>query len=229
MCTYLKNMEGWKPKSLKNKSFANIQEFFEKAMKRVNTFVDYRIELVEESSKKAEVELEENLKKAEAEVMEGSSKRAREELEQESIKKQKVDEDKDTAELQSLIEVIPDEEEVAIDDVPLATKLLTIVDWKIHKEGKKSYYQIIRADGKSQMYRVFSQMLKSFSREDLEDLYKLVKAKYRSISPVEDLDLILYGDLKIMFEPHVKDQVWKNQDDYNVLDWKLYVPVEFIH
>ncbi|GJQ96912.1 hypothetical protein Tco_0008051 [Tanacetum coccineum] len=172
MCTYLKNMEGWKPKSLKNKSFANIQELFEKAMKRVNTFVDYRTELVEESSKKAETELEENLKKAEAEVMEGSSKRAGEELEQESIKKQKVDEDKETTELQSLIEVIPDEEEVAIDVVPLATKPPTIVDWKIHKEGKKSYYQIIRADGKSQMYRVFSQMLKSFSGEDLEDLYR---------------------------------------------------------
>ncbi|GJX94007.1 hypothetical protein Tco_0348593 [Tanacetum coccineum] len=45
-------------------------------MKRVNTFVDYKTELVEESSKKAETELEENLKKAEAEVMEGSSKRA---------------------------------------------------------------------------------------------------------------------------------------------------------
>ncbi|GJU54872.1 hypothetical protein Tco_1228586 [Tanacetum coccineum] len=140
MCTYLKNMEGWKPKRLKNKSFANIQELFEKAMKRVNTFVDYRTELVEESSKKAETELEENLKKAEAEVMEGSSKRAREELEQESIKKQKVDEDKETTELQSLIEVIPDEEEVAIDVVPLATKHPTIVDWKIYKEGKKSYY-----------------------------------------------------------------------------------------
>ncbi|GKF78101.1 hypothetical protein Tco_0230571, partial [Tanacetum coccineum] len=41
MCTYLKNMEGWKPKSLKNKSFAYIQELFDKAMKRVNTFVDY--------------------------------------------------------------------------------------------------------------------------------------------------------------------------------------------
>ncbi|GJR18559.1 hypothetical protein Tco_0967086 [Tanacetum coccineum] len=222
MCTYLKNMEGWKPKSLKNKSFANIQELIKKAMKRVNTFIDYRTELVEESSKKAEIELEENLKKAEAEVMEGSSKRAGEELEQESIKKQKVDEDKETGELQSLIEVIPNEEEVAIDVVPLTTKPLTIIDWKIHKEGKKSYYQIIRADGKSQMYRVFSQMLKSFSREDLEDLYKLVKAKYGSTRLVEDLDLILYGDLKTMFEPHVEDQVWKNQDDYNVLDWKLY-------
>ncbi|GJV28740.1 hypothetical protein Tco_1385188 [Tanacetum coccineum] len=58
MCTYLKNLEGWKPKSLKNKSFANIQELFEKSMKRVNTFIDYRTELVEESYKKAEIKLE---------------------------------------------------------------------------------------------------------------------------------------------------------------------------
>ncbi|GKF18281.1 hypothetical protein Tco_0063199, partial [Tanacetum coccineum] len=35
----------------------------DKAMKRVNTYVDYRTELVEESSKKAEIKLEENLKK----------------------------------------------------------------------------------------------------------------------------------------------------------------------
>ncbi|GJV50320.1 hypothetical protein Tco_1440532 [Tanacetum coccineum] len=99
MCTYLKNMEGWKPKSLKNKSFANIQELFDKAMKRVNTFVDYRTELVEESSKKAETELEENLMKAEAEVLEGSSKRAGTELEQEVTKKQKVDDVQETAEV----------------------------------------------------------------------------------------------------------------------------------
>ncbi|GKE97632.1 hypothetical protein Tco_0020983, partial [Tanacetum coccineum] len=58
--------------------------------------------------------------------------------------------------------------------------------------------------------------------EDLEDLYKLVKAKYGLTRPVEDLDLILWGDLKTMFEPHVEDQVWKNQDNYSVLDWKLY-------
>ncbi|GKA02402.1 hypothetical protein Tco_0675067, partial [Tanacetum coccineum] len=107
-----------------------------------------------------------------------------------SSKKQKVDEDRETIELQSLIKVILDEEEVAIDVVPLATKPPSIVDWKIHKEGKISYYQIIRADRKSQMYKVFSQMLKSFSKEDLEDLYKLVKPKYGSTRPVEDLDLI---------------------------------------
>ncbi|GJW13964.1 hypothetical protein Tco_0018097 [Tanacetum coccineum] len=48
----------------------------------VNTFVDYKIELQEES-----------LKKAEAEVIEGSSKRVGEDLQQESTKKQKVDDD----------------------------------------------------------------------------------------------------------------------------------------
>ncbi|GKD53911.1 hypothetical protein Tco_1287298, partial [Tanacetum coccineum] len=114
------------------------------------------------------------------------------------------------------------EEEVVIDDVPLATKSLSIVDWKIRKERKKSYYQIVRADGKSQMYRVFSQMLKSFTREDLEDLYKLVKAKYGSTRPVEDLDLVLWNDLKTMFEPHAEDEIWKLQQRYKVLSWKLF-------
>ncbi|GJW59771.1 putative ribonuclease H-like domain-containing protein [Tanacetum coccineum] len=176
MCTYLKNMEGWKPKDLKSKTFANIQELFDKAMKRVNTFVDYRIELVEGSSKKVDIEI----------AQESSSKRAGDELEQESIKKQKVDEDKERAELKSIMEVIPDEEEVAIDVVPLATKTPSILDWKIHKEGKKSYYQIIRADRSSKMYLVFSHMLKIFDREDFETLYKLVKAKYGSTRPMED-------------------------------------------
>ncbi|GKD68525.1 hypothetical protein Tco_1322615 [Tanacetum coccineum] len=56
------------------------------------------------------------------ELAEGSSKRAGEKLEQESTKNQKVDEDKDTTKLQSLMEVILEEEEVAINVVPLATK-----------------------------------------------------------------------------------------------------------
>ncbi|GKA25887.1 hypothetical protein Tco_0711996 [Tanacetum coccineum] len=119
VCTYLKNMEGWKPKNLKNKSFSNIQELFDKEMKRVNTFVDYKAELVEENSKKVEAEI----------AQESSSKRAGDELEQENANKQKVDKDKETIELQSLIEVVPDdEEEVVIDVVPLITKPPTIVD-----------------------------------------------------------------------------------------------------
>ncbi|GKE89502.1 hypothetical protein Tco_1566977 [Tanacetum coccineum] len=163
-----KNFAAKRAEEKRNRPPTRAQQRNIMSMKR--TFIDYRTELVEESSKKAEIELVENLKKAEAEMMEGSSKRAGEELEQESIKKQKVDEDNETTELQSLIEIVPDEVEVAIDAIPLATKPPTIVDWKIHKEGKSNYYQIIRANGSSKMYMVFSQMLKSFDRQDLEDL-----------------------------------------------------------
>ncbi|GJW14105.1 hypothetical protein Tco_0018238 [Tanacetum coccineum] len=184
MCTYLKNMEGYKLKDLKFKEFDSIQEMFDRAFKRVNTFEDFRTELVE-----------------------GKEKRAGTELIQENAKKQKVEDDKEIAELKQCLEIIPDEEEVTIDAIPLAVKSPSIVGWKIYKEGRKSYYQIMRADGKSQTYMIFSQMLKSFDRHDLEDLYKLVKAKYESTRPVEDLDLLLWGDLKTMFEPHVEDEV----------------------
>nr|GEW05790.1 putative reverse transcriptase domain-containing protein [Tanacetum cinerariifolium] len=120
------------------------------------------------------------------------------------------------------MKIIPNEEEVVIDAIPLDVKSPNIVDLKIHKDGKKSYYQIIRADGNSKMYMVFNRMLKKFDREDLEDLYNLVKAKYGSTRPVEDLDLLLGGNLKTMFEPHVEDQVWMKQHGYKVLESKLY-------
>nr|GEX32712.1 hypothetical protein [Tanacetum cinerariifolium] len=94
----------------------------------------------------------------------------REKLTQESVKKQKVDDDKEIVELKTLMKIILNEEDVAIDAIPLVVKSPKIVDWKIHKEGKKSYYHIIRADGKSKMYMVFNRMLKEFDREDLEDL-----------------------------------------------------------
>nr|GEW14737.1 hypothetical protein [Tanacetum cinerariifolium] len=76
MCTYLKNMEGYKLKDLKLKEFDSIQEMFDKAFKRVNTFEDFRTELVK-----------------------GKEKRAGEELVQEITKKKKVEDDKEKAEL----------------------------------------------------------------------------------------------------------------------------------
>ncbi|GJX98091.1 hypothetical protein Tco_0355110 [Tanacetum coccineum] len=147
---------------------------FDRAFKRVNTFVNFRTDLVE-----------------------GSSKRAGTKLEQEVTKKQKVDDVQETAEvdngqevakIKELMKIVSDEEEVAIDAIPLAVKPPSIVDWEIHIEGKKSYYQIIKADKK----------------------------------PEEGYKRVLWGDLKVMFEPHVEDTVWRNQQDYRVLEWKLY-------
>ncbi|GJR05620.1 hypothetical protein Tco_0528604 [Tanacetum coccineum] len=208
MCTYLKNMEGKKPKDLKNKSFDSIQKKFDKAFKRVNTFVNFKTDLVEGSSKRAGTELEQEV-----------TKNKNVDDVQETVE---VDNDQEAAKIKELMEIIPDKEEVAIDVIPLAVKPPSIVDWKIHKEGKKTYYQIIRADGSSKMYLVFSHMLKSFDKEDLETLWKLVKAKHESTRPEKGYERVLWGDLKVMLEPHVEDIVWRNQQDYRVLEWKLY-------
>ncbi|GJV60770.1 hypothetical protein Tco_1466870 [Tanacetum coccineum] len=122
------------------KAQQRISYLFDKAIKRVNTFVDMDTELVKESFKKAKAET----------PQESSSKRAGEALEQESSKKQKVDDDKETKELKQCMEIISDDgDDVTIEATPLSTKSLTIVDYKIYKEGKKSYFQIIRADGNS--------------------------------------------------------------------------------
>nr|GEZ09687.1 ribonuclease H-like domain, reverse transcriptase, RNA-dependent DNA polymerase [Tanacetum cinerariifolium] len=126
MCTYLKNMEGYTLKQLRLVEFDRIQEMFDRAFRRLNTFEDFGIKLVE-----------------------GKEKRAGEELVQEITKKQKVEDDKEKDELKQLMETIPEEKEVTIDAIPLVVKSLRVVDWKIHKEGKKSYYQIVRADEKS--------------------------------------------------------------------------------
>ncbi|GJT16042.1 hypothetical protein Tco_0874748 [Tanacetum coccineum] len=192
---------------------AQQRKLFDKAMKRVNTFVDMDTELVGGSEVR-----EEGSETRE----ESSSKRAGDELEQEPSKKQKMEDDKETAELQSMMEVIPDEEEVAVDAIPLATKPPSIVDWKIIKEGKIGYYQIIRADGNSKRYSSMIQMLKSFDREDLETLWKLVKAKHGYTRPEEGYERVLWGDLKTMFEHNIEDTVWRNLLGNKVLIWKLF-------
>ncbi|GJU04729.1 hypothetical protein Tco_1121159 [Tanacetum coccineum] len=161
MSTYLKNMAGYKHNQLKSKSYDEIQEMFDKEMKRVNTFVDMNTELVKSSETRTE----------------GSSKRAGDELESDNSKKQKIDEhveaekddDQEEAEMKKHIEIVKDDE-VAIDAIPLATKPPVIVKYKIVKEGKFVYFQLIRADGSSKRYLSMIKMLQNIDREDLETL-----------------------------------------------------------
>ncbi|GJZ81381.1 hypothetical protein Tco_0646375 [Tanacetum coccineum] len=144
MSTYLKHMAGYKQSQLKNKSFVEIQKLFDKAMTRVNMFVDKDIELVKESSKKAEAEI----------AKERSSKE------------------------------------------------------QIHRKGRKGYYEIMRADGSTKTYLLFSQLLKEFDIEDMENVWKLVKEKHVNTRPEEGYERVLWGDLKTMFEHHIKYEVW---------------------
>ncbi|GJS51993.1 hypothetical protein Tco_0625355 [Tanacetum coccineum] len=75
----------------------------------------------------------------------------------------------DEAEMKKLMEIVPNDE-VAIDAIPLATNSPIIIDWKIIKEGKMGYFQIVRADGSSRRCSSMIRMLRNINREDLETL-----------------------------------------------------------
>ncbi|GKC30912.1 hypothetical protein Tco_1038206 [Tanacetum coccineum] len=120
---------------------------------------------------------------------ESTKKRPRADSEEESSKKQKLEEDNDAKkeELRDGMDVVP-RDDVAINVESLATK-----------------YPIIS-----------SEMLDDFDRQDVIDLHRLVNERYETTSP-EGYDLLLWGDLKILFEPNEEDEIWKNQQDYNLI------------
>ncbi|GJZ07426.1 hypothetical protein Tco_0541219 [Tanacetum coccineum] len=48
------------------------------------------------------------------------------------------------------------------------------------------------------------------------------KADGSSRRPEEAYERVLWGDLKVMFEPDVESEVWRNLQGYNVTVWKLF-------
>nr|GEX74039.1 putative reverse transcriptase, RNA-dependent DNA polymerase [Tanacetum cinerariifolium] len=168
--------------------------------------------------------VEERLKKTQAKVTKGSSKRVGDEIEQESSKRQRLEKEDDTSELKRCLEIVPeDDDEVTIKATPLSSKSHTIVDYKIYKEGKKSYFKIIRVDGNSQNYLTFGTMFKNFNGEDLEVLRIIVKTRFKKTTPVNDMDNLLFQTLKTMFKNKIEDNIWKYQQGaVKVYNWKLF-------
>ncbi|GJX32116.1 hypothetical protein Tco_0241971 [Tanacetum coccineum] len=153
----------------------------------------------EESSKGTEDELEsDKSKKAKGseEKAKGGrkkilgKKRAGKEQQQESSKKQKMEDDKETDE----------HEEVEVDDEAELKKHLVIV-----KDDDIAIDAIPLATKPLDI-----------DKEDLQTLWKLVKAKHGDTRPEDEHERVLWGDLKVMFEPDIKSDVWRNLQGYTM-------------
>ncbi|GJV60827.1 hypothetical protein Tco_1466927, partial [Tanacetum coccineum] len=59
------------------------------------------------------------------------------------------------------------------------------------------------------------------TKQDVLELYRLVKDRFQTTSP-EGYDLLLWGDLKTLIEPNKEDEIWRNQQDWNLINWKLH-------
>ncbi|GKB16669.1 hypothetical protein Tco_0850592 [Tanacetum coccineum] len=154
MITYLKHMGKYTHQQLKHKNFEEVQKLYEREKKWIDDFKP----IDDDSQQQAE----------------STKKRPRADSKEESSKKQKLEEDNDAEkeELRDSIDVVP-RDDVAIDVESLATKY-PIVDWKTHILNENMmYYQIIRADGSSKNYKIFSEMLDDFDRQDVIDLHRV--------------------------------------------------------
>nr|GEX89025.1 hypothetical protein [Tanacetum cinerariifolium] len=221
MCTYLKNMAGFTHYQLKNKRFEEVQKAFDNTMSWINSFVDS--EVVKDRAKGSETRAE------------GSSKRAGEIVSNDEvaidavplatkppiivdwkiIKEGKISSyhfirADGSSKRDENVKIISDDE-IVIDAIPLATKPPIIVDRKIIKEGKIGSYHIIRHDESSKRYSSMIQMLQNINREDLETLWKLVKAKYGNTRPEEAYERVLWRDLKMLQNINREDleTLWK--------------------
>ncbi|GJX19334.1 hypothetical protein Tco_0222011 [Tanacetum coccineum] len=105
------------------------------------------------------------------------------------------------------------------------------IEYEKEKEELKAYLDLVpkeefsmeikSLDGGSKNYKIFSEMLNNFDRQDVIDLHRLVEERYATSRP-EGYDLMLWGDLKIIFQPDEEDEVWRHQHEYNLISCRLF-------
>nr|GEU50069.1 hypothetical protein [Tanacetum cinerariifolium] len=144
----LRSHAGWKTKHFKGMTLEEIREKFIPVWKQFEDFMPMA------SKEEGERVKRKGLK-----------------LEQGSAKKMKTTEEVSEEDLKEMMQLVP-VEEVYVEALQVKHP---IIDWVIHSEGKKDYWMIIKLGGHTAVYQFFVDMLKQLDREDLNQLWALVK------------------------------------------------------
>nr|GEZ65842.1 hypothetical protein [Tanacetum cinerariifolium] len=125
---------------------------------------------------------------------------------QKAAKRRKLHEQaKEDKDLKKQLEVVDDEDDdVFIEATPIGRKV-PVVDYEIVMINNKPRYKIIKADGTHQLYINFITLLKNLDREDLEDLWRIMKARFSSSKPTNFLMIICC----LLSRPCLKNQMDK--------------------
>nr|GFB64072.1 hypothetical protein [Tanacetum cinerariifolium] len=119
---------------------------------------------------------------------------------------------KEAEDLKKQLEVVVDEDDDVCIEATLISRKVPVVNYEIVMINNKTRYKIIRADDTHQLYTSFITLLKNFDREDLEDLWKIVKARFSTSKPTNFSDDYLLVTLKTMFEKtDAQDVIWRSQ------------------
>ncbi|GJV64521.1 hypothetical protein Tco_1475349 [Tanacetum coccineum] len=229
MMNYLKNQGTWKLSQLKNLSFEEVKEEFDKLVKQVESFAPINFEATKASLKRFGEELQtkttKRLKDDEAKDAEPAKKSGKR-RKQMARKGLHTDLDKDDSEDSDEVSEQDDSvsgTKIPINHVPVAMKSPSIATYKIIKQGEKGVYQIVREDGTDIVYINFGVMLKDISRDDLTELYRIVMNIYGMDGPEDELEKVFWKYLKNMFEePLSTDPIWSLLGQQRVISWRYY-------
>nr|GEW38970.1 hypothetical protein [Tanacetum cinerariifolium] len=205
MMIYLKNTAGYKMDFFKGMSYDEICPIFQARF-------DANMRFLFKSREEMEEEDQEVLKSINETPAQKVAKRRKLNEEAEDLKKR--------------LEVVDDEDDdVFTEATPLARKV-PVVDYKIVMINNKPRFKIIKEDETHQLYISFITLLNNFDREDLENLWGIVKERFSTLKPTNFSDEYLLTTLKTMFEkPDGQDAVWKSQRSVHglalVKSWKL--------
>ncbi|GJV08610.1 putative ribonuclease H-like domain-containing protein [Tanacetum coccineum] len=227
MVKYLKNQGNYKISDFKGMSYNEIRPIFEKVWDFNQHIEPVDLEHGSEKMKSPEKIEEEDVdtQKEMKEVSKESGAKRKKSLPRKStrstVKRQKMEEDAEKEDLKGYLDIVPRED--VVEDVESLSTKYPIVDWKTCVLTENFIYlQSIQLwIGSSKNYKILSEMLEDFDRQDVMDLHRLVKERYSASRP-EGYDLMLWGDLHTLFEPDEEDEIWKNQHEYNVISWSLY-------
>ncbi|GJZ61959.1 hypothetical protein Tco_0618096 [Tanacetum coccineum] len=208
----LKSHARWKSKDFRGMTFEQIEEKFIPVWKQLQDFVPMNFKTESERVKRPGIQLAQEsskrLKTAKASGSEPSQEhqtKDSKELSEEELKK--------------MMEIVP-VEEVYIE--ALQAKY-PIIEWEIYSEEQRKYWKIIRVGNHTEVYQTFEEMLKRFDREDLDRLWSLVKKTFSTTDPTEDKEKELWVELKRLYEPDPRDQLWALQRYmHDPLEWRLY-------
>ncbi|GKD10302.1 hypothetical protein Tco_1189987 [Tanacetum coccineum] len=209
MMTYLKNIGGYKHSQLKPKTFAKIQGLYERQKRVIDDFKPMDSDDAVKDSKEAasvhKVLEEPNSTKVEVKQEgheESIRKRPGRRLNTKATKKSKRQKTnanlEEEEQLKAILKIVPDD--------------AGIIDYEVLEK---------RSNGSSRWIKTFSEMVTRFDRLGLVEIYNLVMKRFETTTP-EGVDLVLWGDLRTMFDANAKDELWQNQERWNLKSWDLY-------
>ncbi|GJS40048.1 hypothetical protein Tco_0565091 [Tanacetum coccineum] len=236
MMTYLKHVGNKKHSDLKSKTFEEIQALYEKVKRFDESFTavgstedERRIkemnEGVKDTNQKRLKEEDTAQVPTKVEVTEqGTKKRKGGHIKMIARKKPRKQSDVDSDdEHRKCLRIVTFEGTI---DSEIMEKKSFIARLNKVSSPDGDYLVIYRANGNFRAFNYLMEVLHIFDRQDLYHLYNLMLEEQYSETTLEGIELILWGDLKIMMESSTEENdqsdFWSNQQDWKIVTWRLY-------